>query len=88
MKKTDARKDDIDLCSCYYPEEQIPDEFTEEDSQGKRKGTPANMYLIAEDFTLLLMGDNSVKVTEHFKDSGKGINTLLEDHIRYDRKKM
>lgn len=88
MKKTSTKKDDFDLCSCYFPEEKIPDEFTEEDSLEHRKETPANIYLIAEDFTLLLMGDNSVKVTEHFRDTGKEMNDLLEDHIRYDGNKM
>lgn len=88
MKKASTKKDDIDLCSCYFPEEEIPDEFTEEDSLEHRKGTAANMYLIAEDFTLLLMGDNSIKVTEHFKDSGKEMNALLEEQIRYDKNKM
>lgn len=48
----------------------------------------ANKYLIADDFTLLLMGDTAIKVSEHFKGSGKDISTLMEENIVRDNRKM
>ena len=88
MKKTIADNEIIDLNSCYFPEEKIPDEFTGKDCLEKKNEKPVNMYLIAEDFTLLLMGDTAIKVKEHFKDSGKDISTLMEENIVRDNRKM
>ena len=88
MRKTTADNDNIDLYSCYFPEEKIPNEFTGKDCLEKKNIKPVNMFLIAEDFTLLLMGDTAIKVKEHFKDSGKDISTLMEEGIIRDNRKM
>ena len=88
MRKKNAQNEYIDLNVCYFPEEEISDEFTGDDSLQEKSKTPANMYLIADEFTLYLSGDTAIKVTEHFKNHGKDITTLLEDAIRYDKQKM
>lgn len=88
MKKTNAENEYIDLNRCYFPEEEMPDEFTGNDSLKERQKKPADMYLITDEFTLFLSGDNAIKVKEHFKDTGRDIGSLLEDVIRYDNRKM
>lgn len=88
MRKTNADNDNIDLNSCYFPEEKMPDEFMGKDCHEKKNTKPANMYLIADDFALLLMGDTAIKVKEHFKDSGKDMSTLMEENIIRENRKM
>ncbi len=88
MKKTNAKNEFIDLYACYFPEEEIPDEFMGDNSLQEEQKRPVNMYLIADEFTLYLSGDTAIKVSEHFKDTGKDIESLLEDAIRYGKQKM
>ena len=88
MRKKNAQNEYIDLNVCYFPEEEIPDEFTGDDSLLEIRKTPVNLYLMTEDFTLFLSRDSAIKVSEHFKNHGKDITTLLEDAIRYDKQKM
>lgn len=88
LKKTIADNKTVDLNSCYFPEEKLPDKFMGRDCLEKKNMKPVNMYLVAEDFTLLLMGDTAIKVKEHFKDSGKDMSTLMEENIIRENRKM
>ena len=72
----------IDLCACYEPMIDAPQELLDE-WQTEPDEVPA-FYVTEGDGPLYFYyGDTRIKVSEHFSNKGKPIGTLLEDVIRY-----
>ena len=72
----------IDLCACYEPMIDAPQELLGE-WQTEPDEVPA-FYVTEGDGPLYFYyGNTRIKVSEHFSDKGKPIGTLLEDVIRY-----
>ena len=76
----------IDLCACYEPIIEAPQELIDEwqaDYDAEPDEVPA-FYVVEGDGPLYFYyGNTRIKVSEHFSDKGKPIGTLLEDVIRY-----
>ena len=76
----------IDLCACYEPMFDAPQELLDEWQTGcdaEPDGVPT-FYVEDEYGTLYFYhGNTRIRVAEHFNDRGKPIGTLLEDVIRY-----
>ena len=76
----------IDLCACYEPMVEAPQELLEEWKAcyaTEPEGVPT-FYVTNEYGTLYFYhGNTRIKVAEHFNDSGKPIGTLIENVIRY-----
>ena len=76
----------IDLCACYEPIFEAPQELLDEWKaryEVEPEGVPT-YYVINEYGTLYFYhGNTRIKVAEHFNDSGKPIGTLIENVIRY-----
>ena len=76
----------IDLCACYEPIFDAPQELLDEWRADYDKGPDGvpSFYVEIEDGPLYFYyGNTRIKVSEHFSDKGKPIGTLLEDVIRY-----
>lgn len=76
----------IDLCACYEPMIEAPQELIDEwqaDYEDEPDGVPT-FYVTEGDGTLYFYyGNTRIRVSEHFSDKGKPIGSLLEDVIRY-----
>ena len=77
----------IDLCACYEPMIEAPQELIDEWAAAREfeesDEIPA-FYVTEGDGPLYFYyGNTRIKVSEHFSDKGKPIGTLLEDVIRY-----
>lgn len=76
----------IDLCACYEPMVEAPQELLDEWKvcyAAEPEGVPT-FYVTNEYGTLYFYhGNTRIKVAEHFNDSGKPIGTLIENVIRY-----
>lgn len=77
----------IDICACYEPFEEPPADFLEEcRRQHEPEPTLENtsFYVTELDGSLYFYcGNTRIKVTEHFADNGKQLDTLIEDVISY-----
>ena len=79
----------IDLCACYEPIVEAPQELIDEwqaarSAQIKEPDGIPTFYVTDEYGTLYFYhGNTRIKVAEHFNDKGKSIGTLIEDVIRY-----
>ena len=81
------KEDPYDLCACYEPIEPVPEEFIDPD---ERKPTleDSSFYMIDEDGTLFYFcGNTRIKVTEHFAESGKTLEELMEEMVLREAKK-
>ena len=81
------KEDPYDLCACYEPTEPVPEEFIDPD---ERKPTleDSSFYMIDEDGTLFYFcGNTRIKVTEHFAESGKTLEELMEEMVLREAKK-
>lgn len=85
--------DPIDLCACYEPMEEPPQELVNawkkrwDDHWNKieaSKGTVPIFYATDEEGVLYFYhGNTRIRVTEYFADTGKPAAALIEDVIRY-----
>lgn len=77
----------IDLCACYEPIIEAPQELIDEwvaASEFEEPDEVPTFYVVEGDGPLYFYyGNTRIKVSEHFSDKGKPIGTLLEDVIRY-----
>ena len=77
----------IDLCACYEPMIEAPQELIDEWAAAREFEGPDEIpafYVTEGDGPLYFYyGNTRIKVSEHFSDKGKPIGTLLEDVIRY-----
>ena len=75
----------IDLCACYEPIFEPPQELIDEWKavHDEPDGVPT-FYVEDEHGTLYFYyGNTRIRVAEHFTDRGKPIGALIEDVIRY-----
>lgn len=86
MRRT-KRATDIDLydlCSCYEPSEIPPAELFDEFHEPEPTLENTSVYVTEEDGTqYFYCGKTKIKVTEHFADNGKELDTLIEDVVSY-----
>ncbi len=79
----------IDLCACYEPTFLPPADFMEgydESMAWKYEPTLENTshYVTEPDGTkYFYCGNTRIKITEHFSDNGKSMETLVEDVIQF-----
>jgi len=79
----------IDLCACYEPTFLPPVDFMEEYEKSmpwKYEPTLENTsyYVTEPDGTkYFYCGNTRIKITEHFSDNGKSMETLVEDVIQF-----
>ena len=76
----------IDLCACYEPMYDAPQELVDEWRADREDGPDEvpTFYVTEGDGPLYFYyGNTRIKVSEHFSDRGKPIGALLEDVIRY-----
>ena len=84
----------IDLCACYEPFEEPPADLIEEWNRLYWEGpedTPENraFYLIEPDGTMYYyFGNTRIKVSEHFAQTGKPVDKLIENVIEYAAKNV
>ena len=76
----------IDLCACYEPIIEAPQELIDEwqaDYDTEPNEVPTYYVTEGDGPLYFYYGNTRIKVSEHFSDKGKPIGTLLEDVIRY-----
>lgn len=76
----------IDLCACYEPMIEAPQELIEEWASCKlREPDEVPSFYVEDEYGTLYFyyGNTRIRVAEHFNDKGKPIGTLIEDVIRY-----
>ena len=79
----------IDLCACYEPMIEAPQELIDEwntarDVELEEPDEVPTFYVEDEYGTLYFYhGNTRIRVAEHFNDRGKPIGALIEDVIRY-----
>lgn len=77
----------IDLCACYEPMIEAPQELIDEWAAVCEFEEPDEIptFYVEDEYGTLYFyhGNTRIKVSEHFSDKGKPIGTLLEDVIRY-----
>ena len=79
----------IDLCACYEPMIEAPQELIDEwnaarDVELEEPDEVPTCYVEDEYGTLYFYhGNTRIKVAEHFNGRGKPIGALIEDVIRY-----
>jgi len=79
----------IDLCACYEPIFAPPEDFMEAYEKSmpwKYEPTLENTshYVTEPDGTkYFYCGNTRIKITEHFSDNGKSMETLVEDVIQF-----
>ena len=79
--------DPIDLCACYEPMFEAPQELIDEWAAAREFEEPDGVptFYVEDEYGTLYFyyGNTSIRVAEHFNDKGKPIGTLIEDVIRY-----
>ena len=79
--------DPIDLCACYEPMFEAPQELIDEWAAAREFEEPDGVptFYVEDEYGTLYFyyGNTRIRVAEHFNDKGKPIGTLLEDVIRY-----
>ena len=79
--------DPIDLCACYEPMFEAPQELIDEWAAAREFEEPDGVptFYVEDEYGTLYFyyGNSRIRVAEHFNDNGKPIGTLLEDVIRY-----
>ena len=93
MKEKTENYEPVDLCSCYEPVFELPDDLVEEwrklwqEKHGTEpEPTPENkaFYGIEPDGEVYFyFGSTRIKVTEHFSDSDRSVGDLIENVIKY-----
>ena len=77
----------IDLCACYEPMFEAPQELIDEWAAAREFEEPDGVptFYVEDEYGTLYFyyGNTRIRVAEHFNDRGKPIGTLLEDVIRY-----
>ena len=77
----------IDLCACYEPMFEAPQELIDEWAAAREFEEPDGVptFYVEDKYGTLYFyyGNTRIRVAEHFNDRGKPIGTLLEDVIRY-----
>lgn len=79
----------IDLCACYEPMIEAPQELIDEweaahNTKMEEPDEIPTFYVTDEYGTLYFYhGNTRIRVAEHFNNRGKSIGTLIEDVIRY-----
>ena len=79
----------IDLCACYEPMIEAPQELIDEwnaarDVELEEPDEVPTFYVEDEYGTLYFYhGNTRIRVSEHFNDRGRPIGALIEDVIRY-----
>ena len=77
----------IDLCACYEPMFEAPQELIDEWAAAREFEEPDGVptFYVEDEYGTLYFyyGNSRIRVAEHFNDKGKSIGTLLEDVIRY-----
>lgn len=79
--------DPIDLCACYEPMFEAPQELIDEWAAPREFEEPDGIptFYVEDEYGMLYFyyGNTRIRVAEHFNDRGKPIGTLIEDVIRY-----
>ncbi len=79
--------DPIDLCACYEPMFEAPQELIDEWAAAREFEEPDGVptFYVEDEYGTLYFyyGNTRIRVAEHFNDKGKPIGTLIEDAIRY-----
>ena len=77
----------IDLCACYEPMFEAPQELIDEWAAAREFEEPDEVptFYVEDEYGTLYFyyGNTRIRVAEHFNDKGKPIGTLIEDVIRY-----
>ena len=77
----------IDLCACYEPMFEAPQELIDEWTAAREFEEPDGVptFYVEDEYGTLYFyyGNTRIRVAEHFSDNGKTIGTLIEDVIRY-----
>lgn len=77
----------IDLCACYEPMFEAPQELIDEWAAAREFEEPDGVptFYVEDEYGTLYFyyGNTRIRVAEHFNDKGKPIGTLIEDVIRY-----
>ncbi len=79
----------IDLCACYEPMFEAPQELIDEwqaarDAELEEPDEVPACYVTDVYGTLYFYyGNTRIRVSEHFNDKGKPVGALIEDVIRY-----
>lgn len=77
----------IDLCACYEPMFEAPQELIDEWAAAREFEEPDGVptFYVEDEYGTLYFyyGNTRIRVAEHFNDRGNPIGTLLEDVIRY-----
>ena len=93
MKEKIENYEPVDLCSCYEPIFELPDDLIvewrklwQEKYGTELEPTPENkaFYGIELDGEMYFyFGGTRIKVTEHFSDSYRSVSNLIENVIKY-----
>lgn len=75
----------IDLCACYEPMFEPPQEFIDEWQTAQKEPDGVPTFYVEDEYGTLYFyhGSTRIRVAEHFNDKGKPIGTLIEDVIRF-----
>ena len=75
----------IDLCACYEPMFDAPQELIDEWNAVYTEPDEVSTFYVEDEYGTLYFyhGNTRIRVAEHFNDKGKTIGTLIEDVIRY-----
>ena len=77
----------IDLCACYEPMFEAPQELIDEWAAAREFEEPDGVptFYVEDEYGTLYFyyGNTRIRVAEHFNDRGKPVGTLIEDVIRY-----
>ena len=75
----------IDLCACYEPIFEAPQELIDEWKAARDEPDGIPTFYVENEYGTLYFyhGNTRIKVAEHFNDKGKSIGALIEDVIRY-----
>ena len=79
----------IDLCACYEPMIEVPQELIDEWNAARcaeiEEPNEVPTFYVEDEYGTLYFyyGNTRIRVAEHFNDRGKPIGALIEDVIRY-----
>lgn len=81
MAKKKDSYDPYDLCTCYEPEEPIPEEFVEKPEPKKTLENTAHYATDIDGTEYYYCGNSCIHITEHFAEEGKTVGELMEELI-------
>lgn len=87
MAQKKHTNDPYDLCACYEPTEEVPEEFIE---PWERETKPEDRTYYANDedgVEYFYCGNSRTRIIEHFAEDGKTLDELMEDMILREAKK-